>query len=201
MPDHTPVPPQLDPRAPLVLDTRDLPRRPGSLRTVSRTVPAPVDLALPQAWVPPGTDLSLDLRLESVTEGVLVTGTAAAATGGECVRCLRPVAGTVHARVQELYAYAASTTEETTEEDEVGRLYGDLLDLEPALRDAIVLALPSHPRCRPDCPGLCPGCGVPWDDLPADHDHRAPDSRWAALNTLLRRDGENTVSFTDEGNP
>ena len=116
MPDHTPVPPQLDPRAPLVLDTRDLPRRPGSLRTVSRTVPAPVDLALPQAWVPPGTDLSLDLRLESVTEGVLVTGTAAAATGGECVRCLRPVAGTVQARIQELYAYAASTTEETTEE-------------------------------------------------------------------------------------
>ncbi len=184
MPDHMPVPPQLNPRAPLVLDTRDLPRRPGSLRTVTRTVPAPVELELPLIQVPAGSDLYLDLRLESVTEGVLVSGTAAAGTSGECVRCLRPVTGSVLARIQELYAYADSTTDETTDEDEIGRLYGDLLDLEPVLRDAVVLALPNHPLCRPDCPGLCPDCGVYWDDLPDDHDHAAPDSRWAALNQL-----------------
>ena len=86
--------------------------------------------------------------------------------------------------LQELYAYEDSTTEETTEEDEVGRLQGDLLDLEPALRDAVVLALPNHPRCREDCPGLCPECGVPRDELPADHSHERLDPRWAALAKL-----------------
>ena len=82
---------------------------------------------------------------------------------------------------QELYAYAHSTTDETTDEDEVGRMQGDLIDLEPELRDAVVLALPNHPLCREDCPGLCPECGAHWDDLPADHSHRQVDPRWAAL--------------------
>ena len=85
---------------------------------------------------------------------------------------------------QELYAYEHSTTDETTDEDEVGRMQGDLIDLEPDLRDAVVLALPNHPLCREDCPGLCPECGVHWDDLPADHSHQQVDPRWAALDRL-----------------
>ena len=137
----------LDPRAPLVLDTRDLPRRPGAMRVIQRTVHAPSDLGLDLIGVPEGADLTLDLRLESVTEGVLVSGTVAGPVEGECGRCLRPVTDAVRVSLQELYAYEDSTTEETTEEDEVGRLQGDLLDLEPALRDAVVLALPNHPRC------------------------------------------------------
>jgi uncharacterized protein len=83
-----------------------------------------------------------------------------------------------------LFAYADSTTEETTDEDEVGRMHGELLDLEPAVRDAVVLTLPTNPVCRPDCPGLCPECGVHLDDLPADHSHDAVDPRWAALRNL-----------------
>ena len=86
--------------------------------------------------------------------------------------------------IQELYAYEHSTTDETTDEDEVGRMQGDLIDLEPALRDAVVLALPTNPLCRADCPGLCPECGVHWDDLPADHSHEQVDPRWAALSQL-----------------
>jgi DUF177 domain-containing protein len=174
----------LDPRAPLVLDTRDLPRRPGSMREVRRTVPAPKDLGLELVGVPEGAELSLDLRLESVSEGVLVTGTVTGPVTGECGRCLRAISDTVDVPIQELYAYEHSATDETTEEDEVGRLQGDLIDLEPALRDAVVLALPTHPLCREDCPGLCPECGVHWDDLPADHTHRQVDARWAALQRL-----------------
>lgn len=182
----------LDPRAPLVLDTRDLPRRPGAMRAIQRTVHAPSNLGLELIGVPEGADLTLDLRLESVSEGVLVSGTVSGPVEGECGRCLRPITDSVTVSVQELYAYEHSATEETTEEDEVGRLQGDLLDLEPAVRDAVVLALPNHPLCRADCPGLCPECGVPWDELPADHGHTQLDPRWAALAKLTeetRTDG------------
>ena len=174
----------LDPRAPLVLDIRDLPRRPGAMRVVQRTIHAPADLGLELIGVPEGADLTLDLRLESVSEGVLVSGTGSGPLAGECGRCLRPITDSVTVTLQELYAYEHSTTEETTEEDEVGRLQGDLLDLEPALRDAVVLALPNHPLCREDCPGLCPECGVPWDELPGGHSHPRLDSRWAGLTQL-----------------
>jgi uncharacterized protein len=174
----------LNPRSPLVLDTRELPRRPGAMRPVRRTVPAPADLGVELIGVPAGADLDLDLRLESVSEGVLVSGTVVAPITGECGRCLRPITDSVRVPIQELYAYEHSTTEETTDEDEVGRLHGDLIDLEPALRDAVVLALPTNPVCRPECPGLCPECGVPFDDLPADHNHEQVDPRWAALSQL-----------------
>ncbi|MEV4755258.1 YceD family protein [Micromonospora sp. NPDC049559] len=186
MPKHTPS--QLDPRSPLVLDTRELPRRPGVLRTVKRVVPAPADLGLELIGVPEGADLSLDLRLESVSEGVLVSGTVSGPLEGECGRCLRAIHDSLTVTIQELYAYENSTTDETADEDEVGRMQGDLIDLEPALRDAVVLALPTNPLCRQDCPGLCPECGAHWDDLPADHSHDEVDPRWAALSRLNRKD-------------
>ncbi len=153
-------------------------------------VPAPPDLGLELVGVPEGAELRLELRLESVSEGVLVSGTVSGPVTGECGRCLRAISDTVEVDIQELYAYEHSTTDETTEEDEVGRLQGDLIDLEPALRDAVVLALPSHPLCREDCPGLCPECGVHWDDLPADHDHSRVDPRWAALKRLTGPTGD-----------
>ena len=83
--------------------------------------------------------------------------------------------------MQELFAYPESTTDDTADEEEVRRLSGDLLDLEPVIRDAVVLGLPLSPLCRADCPGLCPTCGTRWDDLPADHSHDTLDPRWAAL--------------------
>ncbi|SCE65459.1 YceD family protein [Micromonospora mirobrigensis] len=184
MPKHSPS--SLDPRAPLVLDTRDLPRRPGALRTVKRVVPAPADLGVEMISVPEGADLDLDLRLESVSEGVLVSGTVSGPVRGECGRCLREIDDSLTVNVQELYAYENSTTDETTDEDEVGRMQDDLIDLEPALRDAVVLTLPTNPLCREDCPGLCPECGVHWDDLPADHSHQQIDPRWAGLSQLNR---------------
>ena len=176
----------LDPRLPLVLDTRDLPRQPGAMRALRRVVPAPKDLGVELIGVPEGADLELDLSMTSVSEGVYVNGVVRGAVEGECGRCLREIRRSYDFSIAELFAYADSTTEETTDEDEVGRMQGDLIDLEPAVRDAVVLALPTNPLCRPDCPGLCPDCGVHLDELPADHSHELDDPRWAALRNLSK---------------
>jgi uncharacterized protein len=181
MPEMTMTRARLDPRRPLVLDVRELGRRAGSMRPVQRTVPAPAGLGVELASVPEGADLVLDLRMEAVVEGVLVSGTVGAPIAGECGRCLDPVSTAVTADVQELFVYPDSATDGTTDDDEVSRLDGDFLDLEPAVRDAIVLALPLSPLCREDCAGLCPDCGARRDDLPADHTHEILDPRWAAL--------------------
>jgi DUF177 domain-containing protein len=173
--------PHLDPRRPFVLDVRELGRRPGSMRAVRAEVPAPTELAVGMAAIPEGAPLTLDLRLESVVEGVLVSGTVTAPVAAECARCLTPVADAVSVPVTELFAYPDSATEQTSDEDEVSHLVGDLLDLEPVVRDALVLDLPLSPLCRDDCRGLCAGCGERLDDLPADHTHTTTDPRWAAL--------------------
>ena len=172
----------LDPRAPLVLDTRELGRRPGSQRTMSRKVEAPAELGIEILGVPEGSQVDLDLRLEAVMDGVLVTGTATADLEGECARCLEPIEDTVTVDFQELYLYDPADGDD--EDDDVSRLEGDLLDLEPVLRDAVVLALPFQPLCQDDCPGLCTECGARLADDP-DHRHDAPgDPRWAALADL-----------------
>jgi uncharacterized protein len=172
---------RLDPRRPLVLDTRELGRRPGSMLLEQRQVPAPPALAVEPIGVRAGSALQLDLRLESVVEGIYVSGTVVGEASGECVRCLTPVNVEVNARVDELFVYPESTSAETTEEDEVWRIEGDYIDLEPAVRDAVVLALPLVPLCKPDCQGLCATCGERIEDLPAGHTHDTIDPRWAAL--------------------
>ena len=177
--------PRLDPRQPFVLDVRELGRRPGSMRLVRDRVPAPADLTVGLAQVPPGSDVELDLRLEAVVEGVLVSGTVTADVAGECARCLTPVTDRVTVDLTELFAYPGSVTEETSEDDEVSHLVGDMLDLEPVVRDGLVLELPLTPLCREDCRGLCAGCGVALDDLPDDHTHDTTDPRWAALTERL----------------
>lgn len=181
-----------DPRSPLVLNTRDLRSRPGSLRAWRRQIPNPDVFGSDVLGVPAGVLLDLDLRLESVSEGVLVTGTITAPVRGECGRCLDPVAQDMSVDVCELYAYRDSTTDVTTEEDEVHRLDGDLLDLLPVVRDSIVLGLPLTALCRADCAGLCPDCGQRLDDLPVGHVHDMIDPRWAALAKLPMPAGPNS---------
>jgi uncharacterized protein len=185
VPENRKPQPRLDPRQPLVLDTRELGRRPGSMRTLRLSVPAPERLGGELIGVPAGAGVDLDLRLESVMEGVLVSGTATAPLTGECGRCLEPVSDTLTVDLQELFAY----TDSDDQDEDVSRMEGDLLDLEPALRDAVVLALPLTPLCREDCSGLCVDCGERLDDLPADHGHDAPDPRWAALQSVLDPQG------------
>ena len=178
----------LDPRSPLVFDTVALGRRAGSMVQVQRTVEAPADLGTDVIAVPQGQPVELDLRLESVVEGVLVTGSVRATATGACVRCLEPVSLPVDVPFQELFAYAdrAEHHREVGAEDdqtEEYQLVGDLIDLEPVLRDAVVPSLPFQPVCREDCPGLCSQCGTPLADDP-DHQHEVIDPRWGALQAL-----------------
>jgi len=177
------------PRGALVFDMRTLGRQAGSAKAQQLTVPAPDDMRLELARVPVGADMQLDVRFEAVTEGVLVTGSVIAPLAGECARCLAPLASSVTARFTELYLYTRDRhdkhdrfDENTEQDDEELHLDGDLLDLEPVLRDAVVLALPMSPLCREECPGLCIECGVPLADAGPDHGHEdVPDPRWAAL--------------------
>ncbi|MFI0419349.1 metal-binding protein [Spongiactinospora gelatinilytica] len=177
----------LDPRAPWVISTHDLGRRPGSMRKTTRTLPAPADLSVNLIGVPKDADVELDIRLEAVMEGVLVTGTASTPLSGECARCLDPLTSRVEVEFQELFFY---TAEDAGEEDSL--LDGDLLDLEPTFRDAVVLALPLSPVCREDCPGLCTVCGVKLAEAGPDHRHEQVDARWAALRDLVKDDKQDT---------
>lgn len=168
-----------------MLDTRELGRRPGTERHVSLTAPAPADLGIEVLRVPEGEPVDFDLRLEAVVEGVLVTGTVSARLQGECARCLEDVRSSVHADLTELYVYDDEDSRGAGEDEETSRLQGDLIDLEPLLRDAVVLALPFQPLCQDDCPGLCAECGARLADDP-DHGHGEPvDPRWASLQGLL----------------
>jgi DUF177 domain-containing protein len=169
-----------DRRSPLVFDTRILGRRAGAMTTVTSRVPAPAGLGIEVIGVPEGAPIELDLRLESVVEGVLVTGTATMEAVGECVRCLREVTVPLEVDVQELFVHDASGEDD----DEVSVLQGDLVDLEPVVRDDVVLDLPFRPLCSPDCAGLCPTCGARLDDDPGHHHEVDVDPRWAALGGL-----------------
>ena len=188
MPENRKAQHRLDPRQPLVVDTRELGRRPGSMREVHFPAPAPEGLGVALIGVPPGAELDLDLRLESVMEGVLVSGVATMPLTGECGRCLEPVSDGLTVDLQELFAYPESDAGD--DDEEIARMEGDLLDLEPVLRDAVVLALPLTPLCRPDCAGLCAECGERLDDLPEDHSHGTTDLRWAALQELSTTDNQ-----------
>lgn len=155
------------------------------MRTVRRTVPAPEGLGTEVVGVPPGTDLELDLKLEAVMEGVLLTGTVRGKAVGECVRCLGEVRLDLDVDLMELFAYPGREVE--GEDDDVRELEGDYIVLEDAVLDTVVPALPFKPVCSPDCPGLCSECGERLADHP-EHQHESVDPRWAALQGLLQDD-------------
>jgi uncharacterized protein len=159
-------------------------------------------IGVPLISVPAGDVIEVDLRLESVTEGVLLSADLFAVAKGECIRCLDPVEIEVERKIQELYRYEPNSgpgkdhpkkgkksrkqAEQEIDlevEDELW-MDGNVMDLEPPIRDAIVLDLPVNPLCAQDCLGLCPDCGQKWADLPQDHQHAAIDARWAGLAGL-----------------
>lgn len=153
--------------------------------TLSDTVPSPSRIGLDMIAIEAGAPLDLDLRLESVSEGVLVSGTVHAPTHGECSRCLGPVADEIEIALTELFAYPDSATESTTEEGEVSRVVDQTVDLEQPIVDAVGLALPFAPVCSQECPGLCPQCGIPLATAEAGHHHDVVDPRWAKLAAML----------------
>ncbi|MBV9090661.1 MAG: DUF177 domain-containing protein [Mycobacteriaceae bacterium] len=178
------------PRSALTYDVSRLPRRPGAMLPVHETVASPSRIGLDLIAIDRGAPLDLDLRFQSVSEGVLVTGTVSAPTTGECARCLTATSGRVDIALTELFAYPDSTTEATTEQDEVGHVVGGTIDLEQAIIDAVGLELPLSPLCRQDCPGLCSVCGVALAEAAPGHRHDQIDPRWAKLAGLFADNGE-----------
>lgn len=173
---------KLDPRNPLVLETHDLRRGAGHQKRIERTVKAPADLGSGVMSVPEGSDIVMDLRLEAVMDGVLLSGTATMDLDGECVRCLEEIHDEIDVDITEFYLYEAPKDQNEDAEELV--LEDDLIDLDPVLRDAVVSAIPFQPLCTDDCPGLCPDCGARLAEDP-DHSHEAPiDPRWAGLGGL-----------------
>ena len=177
---------------PWSVDLRELGRRAGSMLELDRPLPAPAGWRVELIGVPAGAPVHLTLRLESVMEGVLVSGTAAATMTGECARCLDPVSDELVVDLQELFSYPderprgkpAPGSGNLGDDDEEPKMVEDLLDLEPTLRDALVLEIPLTPLCDEDCAGLCVGCGARLDDVEPDHSHDQTDPRWAALAQL-----------------
>jgi uncharacterized protein len=110
---------------------------------------------------------------------VLVTAAVTAPLAGECARCLDQFISTMNVRFQELFGYRADSDDDDEEYEYL--LDGDLLDLEPALRDALVLELPLSPLCAADCQGLCSECGARLADADPGHGHAAAGGVWAAL--------------------
>ncbi len=188
----------LDPRGPLIFDIRAL--GPASARAETRKVPAPPDLGAGLVRVPAGAPIELELRLEGVTEGVLVTADVTAPVAAECARCLEAFASSLLVRFQELFvAGDGGSAGDGYLQGDGYLLSGDLLDLEPALRDAIVLELPLSPLCSGDCPGLCSVCGVRLADAEPGHRHADDGGVWAVLKNLFP-DGE-TPAGAPDGSP
>ncbi|WP_413452662.1 DUF177 domain-containing protein [Georgenia phoenicis] len=191
----------MDSRSPFVISTHELARQPGAMRTVERTVSAPDDFGTAVMGVVAGSDIALDLRLEAVMEGVLVSGDTRVELAGECVRCLREITESRTVPLSELFLYPggrqAALDDGDEEAEDMHEIEGEMLDLEPVLRDAVVTAMPFHPVCDENCRGLCAGCGERLDDLPADHEHVDIDPRWAALAGLAGDEGDDATDGTD----
>jgi uncharacterized protein len=183
-------PRRLDARSPFVVDVRELGRRPGAMSELERELPA-VDLltgegSLDAIYTAESADLELQVRLESVMEGVLATGVVAGSLVGECVRCLDPVEVPVNADFQELFYYDKDTLS-AEEVEEAQFVVEELLDLQMVVHDGVLLDLPLQPLCSDDCPGLCSECGVSLAENPG-HGHQDIDPRWAALAQLKGSD-------------
>lgn len=176
-------------RAPFVVDLTELGRGPGTMLELDLVEVAPEGWGNPVVEVVPGSTISAQVRFESVIEGVLATGFADCEVAGSCGRCLEPIRDRIRVPFDELFRYADQP--DPDDSDDHPTLVGVLADLEPSLRDAIVLALPWAPRCREDCPGLCPECGALLAEDP-DHRHDRTDPRWAALAGMLDQDDRPT---------
>ncbi|MBR21495.1 MAG: hypothetical protein CMF57_03485 [Leifsonia sp.] len=168
-------------QSPYRVNVRDLVHRPGEMREKTLSFAVPEQLGAAAMVVKQGAPLELDLRLEGLHDGILVSADVRTVASGECVRCLDPVTEPLELEFQELFAYSPEDAVDYTVHD-------DHVDCEPVVRDAVVLALPFQPVCRADCPGLDPETGEKLADQPEREPRDEIDPRWAALEGLLTDD-------------
>lgn len=168
-------------KTPFTQDVVDLIRRPGEMRERELDAPAPDGWGNAVIAVREGETVHMDVRFESLHDGILVSADVSTVARGECVRCLIDVELPLEVEIREVFAYSHDEAFDY-------EVQGTQVDLEPLVRDAVVLALPFQPVCQDDCTGLCPECGVRLLDNPG-HEHETPvDPRWAALSGLAEFD-------------
>lgn len=177
-------------KTPYTVNVYDLMHRPGEMRELTLDIVAPERFGNAMIGVAEGTHVNVEARLESLHDGILVTANIDTTASGECGRCLIELEQPVQVEIRELFAYSGTEAFEYEIRD-------DTLDLEPVIRDAVVLSLPFQPICQEDCLGLCPRCGVRLLDDPG-HEHEAEvDPRWAALSGLTGLSGAPGQEVTD----
>lgn len=185
---------------PFAVPVRDIVHRSGEMREVELERPAPARWGEGLVSVAEGEPVVIDMRLESVHEGILVSGGAQTEYVGVCGRCLTDIARPLEVEFQELFAYPGGETSDFEVQD-------DHVDLETLVRDAIVLALPFQPVCQPDCPGLDPATGERLTESTGSESREPLDPRWAALQNYTTdhdddaprpRDGRDGAQNTEE---
>ena len=160
------------------IDVRDLVGHPGTSRTVH--VGEPVEgLELALSAVPGDAPIEADLLLESVVEGILVSGPLHGSMAQSCARCLKPFEQPFELQVNELFA-----AEVLSEGDEYPLGPEGAIDIEPMVRDAVLLSMPFSPLCRPDCKGLCDRCGGDRNAGECTCGPELADERWTVLNEI-----------------
>lgn len=159
----------------LLVNVAELLRRPGTDRH-QRFETSVGALGIDDPRLPEGP-VVLNARLEALSDGVVVTGEVCAAWAGECRRCLAPLGGELVVPVQELYQTRPKDSEAFPIEQEQ-------INLEPMVREALLLDTPAAPLCREDCAGICPACGADRNEAPCSCDTSRRDPRWAALDAL-----------------
>jgi uncharacterized protein len=165
---------------PFVVNVAALRKRAGTRRPVQLEGPLP-GLSVTGSAVPDGGIVTADLLLEGLAgEAILATGAVTAPWEGPCRRCLGTACGTVTTEVRELFEVAS-------DEEETYPLKGDRVDLEPLVRDAVLLELPQAPLCMEECQGLCPTCGANRNEGTCTCDTTPRDPRWSALDQLRER--------------
>lgn len=183
----TPTAPGASESLDLSFDVVDLIHRTGSHRRVAREVIADdsVHEGSRAMTVPTGNIITLDAHLESVVEGIFVSGTVQATLTGECSRCLDPVEQHVTARIDELFSYPERNGKR---DEDTTYIEDDTVHLGPLAHDALAVEADDRPLCSQDCLGLCSQCGVRMDEDP-EHSHEIIDPRWAALEGLMNDEG------------
>lgn len=162
-----------------VVPVNDLTRRPGQMNELELDIELAIPMGQGAATVPAGEIIELNLRLESVHDGILATGEVDSTALADCSRCLEPLKLAVEVDFQELFAYSLEQEDDFLVQDEK-------IDLEQAITDAVVLSLPFKPVCSEDCLGLCSECGVKLAEDP-EHVHQAQnDSRWSELESFRK---------------
>jgi uncharacterized protein len=129
-------------------------------------------------------DLSGVARVTRTNQGLLVQVRLTAVTQAECVRCLEDASQHLVSEFTELFAFTRSqSTQSGLLVPENGKI-----DLEPLVREEMLLAVPINPLCRPDCQGLCPICGENLNQHPHEHTAEPVDEPWQAISPDLNAD-------------